>query len=1448
MISINLKKTVALLLVLMISMQSVVIAEPGWEHEINTHEYWHEIDPLDLYLPLEDFPAENYFEILMRRLQEQDFNTLTAEEQMLLINYKSASSNLPPSPFAAFGDDISTNNDAVELALLLSRVRIYSELTENERMFIYSQLGITFEFFEIARDLFLEMERLDFSLTESVSRIENEREQGFALGSVLWADLHLIANLENGNIQTTTIPALDLNTDYPEFETEQPTDSLFAPMTATHSGIVENPFRLNFSAEESVLLNSGAVVYRQNILSLPGRGGFGLNLDLVYNSFQSWAASSRIPNSVAFGWSFDLPYIFNNTLHVPGRGTFRIQGNNILGNLTTDMQLESTGFFFPSGELRADRVLRFYNGTRYYFSGGFVIGMVDRFGNTIRFEYGAVETATGLRPLNRIIDSNGKIIQLNYRVSGANHLITVTTPDNGVFTITRTRIEGLLAHNFRLESTTNQAGAVTRFQHENKRLLRNVPNDIIDRAMILVGVIYPSRAELRFTYRINFDSTNMHEIWQITSRFLRCGNSPDKTYLFTQFSYGFTVLCNIAGFTPARTVTQNNGLRTEFLFNDSRLNIRQTVYLQDGELRNIKSIKHITYDNRNLPSSIELTERRGNFSRTSRQSFTYNSVGQMTESISPLAQGSTHARYRTRFTYDSRFGLPLTKTYFLDVNTTIVERNILSQDGRRIIRTNIYENNVRQSHTEFFHDSYGNVTEIREFPSVSASQFISTQITFNQGTLPQSIRTTGVRNAAGALLNGNGIVERSFTYDSMWRVLSETDPNGYVTRWQYDRVGRVTRIDFPNGGFVTYAYNDTQNTLTHRTVLGAIYTYQYDGFGNLLSITVGGTAILTNIYDNRMRLIQTMNAQGIASSQRRVMTYDIFDRVTETRILDANNIILYRETIDYLDVTNDAGCSLIINIIHGESNAPSILIFALYDRFGRKTQGGISGGLYFFYSHDLAGRVVREQSLVGVDNTFTYNIFGVTSVRNIEGSIARKVYDSIGRLVRESDFMGNYTRFTYDILGRLVQRETPFERVGNTTHYARTQYNYNLNGNVISIATLISQPGTPDAWSRTLNTFRHNMLTSSETGGASGVKTYFTYDLAGNILTQRVGDATTTFTYNNRGQLTRTTDALNQLETFTYDANGLLLTKTDRTHTVFRMTYDGMGRLVRNEAMRWNTLIDFMEYTYSLTGLVTQERRGMYAINIGYIPDTGHIINNFFDAQGRLIRQEETGGIVKTFQYNAANSRLQSSVYLNQVRQTRNDYTYDVAQRLHTVSVSGSRIATYTYDANGRLATATMGNGVLSQYTRNLAGLITNLTHQHGSTVLSRFTYSYLLDGNVRQRVETLGNTTRTVAYTYDLARRLTSEQVIGTGAITRTYQYDNRNNRTQMTVTGGQTYIVNYTYDLNNRLLREERTGNSPRITTYSYDRNGNQVSRVTNNQTETRTYNGFNQLVRVV
>ena len=150
-------------------------------------------------------------------------------------------------------------------------------------------------------------------------------------------------------------------------------------------------------------------------------------------------------------------------------------------------------------------------------------------------------------------------------------------------------------------------------------------------------------------------------------------------------------------------------------------------------------------------------------------------------------------------------------------------------------------------------------------------------------------------------------------------------------------------------------------------------------------------------------------------------------------------------------------------------------------------------------------------------------------------------------------------------------------------------------------------------------------------------------------------------------------------------------------------------------------------------------------------------------------------------------------------------------------------VAEYTYDARGNILTETKENGITTYYTYNAAGLPKTVINKRGETVISGYTYAYMLDGNIKSITETSG---KTVNYTYDGLGRLVKEEKLDNGTTgVISYIYDVNGNRTGKNENG---IVTTYTYDANNRLISENCGG---WLTTYSYDANGNRTGIFVNN-----------------
>ena len=183
---------------------------------------------------------------------------------------------------------------------------------------------------------------------------------------------------------------------------------------------------------------------------------------------------------------------------------------------------------------------------------------------------------------------------------------------------------------------------------------------------------------------------------------------------------------------------------------------------------------------------------------------------------------------------------------------------------------------------------------------------------------------------------------------------------------------------------------------------------------------------------------------------------------------------------------------------------------------------------------------------------------------------------------------------------------------------------------------------------------------------------------------------------------------------------------------------------------------------------------------------------------------------------------------------------------------------------NGTLKKSSYGSQT-TDYTYNLANMLTEVNNANDSTQISKYTYTYYVDGNQKSKTESVAGTNKgTTNYTYDGLNRLVSEQAPNK---TYTYQYDSYGNRSSLSVTGDETYTTSYTYDKNNRMRNQTKTaGTAKEITDFWYDPNGNQISSMTvstggtgtagvgialvgaDNTNSYSEYNSWNQLIKTM
>ena len=886
----------------------------------------------------------------------------------------------------------------------------------------------------------------------------------------------------------------------------------------------------------------------------------------------------------------------------------------------------------------------------------------------------------------------------------------------------------------------------------------------------------------------------------------------------------------------------------KYSFSSNHLCKHQETYEGDT----LKQYVGTLYDAYELPERI-VTKKYGTTTMTVTELYTHDKYGNTLTYISPKGGGSTsNTEYRTSYTYDPSYQLMLSEEYRQDRKTVIRKVNRLTEDGKNIAETCVYANGDLQSKTEYTYDSAGRVLTKTEYPSVNVTNAagITTRYTYSGANLA-SETVTGMKDAEGYACAD---LTQSYTYDEMGRVLSAADRNGGVTETAYDERGRAVMVTNPDGSRTTYAYdagaNRTEATESGRETV----VYDYDGLGRIQAVYyASGDLQKEYYYDEQGRVRAEATGQGSSASGTVYYQYDLYDRETEKTVYDRDGRLVYRETTEYDDAYTWQ-LSRVKKTVWGDANAESVVTVTDINESGeivREETGGVAneyeydyvGNRVYSYYTVPAEDEIPEDDIVPEDETvfigsYTYDYRGnVLSEKNAAGYVRTIVYDGLGRKIRESDYLGNETVYAYDNAGRLLWQYTPM----TDTEDAVTRYFYDGNGNIVE------KKWTAQADTESMPDMRRIQYTydcmnrvtdvAQEISAMKTEYTHYSYNEAGDLTDMYTGMTAkwtalmdpssyshTRYTYDGRGNNTSLTDPLGQSESYIYDPLGYAASVKRRDGTIVLHVYNVFGKVVvekiypditEAEPEFWET-----DTRYTSTGAVQS------------VKADGDTVTYTYDGLGNMLSETE-GETVKTYTYDDRGRKSGYTLYVDGEEKSSAVYEYDVLNRLISVT-EGGKTTTYTYDANGNRASQTIG-AVTTAYTYNKANLVTSITNTMENaagedTEISRFGYTYYMDGNIRTKTETLLGSTKTTAYTYDGAGRLWSETAED-GTIS--YTYDARGNRTHMNNAGT---VTAYTYDANNRLLSETTGGET---TAYTYDANGNTLTA----GNRTYTYNARGQ-----
>ncbi|ALG06950.1 hypothetical protein AOZ06_08455 [Kibdelosporangium phytohabitans] len=384
----------------------------------------------------------------------------------------------------------------------------------------------------------------------------------------------------------------------------------------------------------------------------------------------------------------------------------------------------------------------------------------------------------------------------------------------------------------------------------------------------------------------------------------------------------------------------------------------------------------------------------------------------------------------------------------------------------------------------------------------------------------------------------------------------------------------------------------------------------------------------------------------------------------------------------------------------------------------------------------------------------------VKTSTDARGAITRYRYLRSGDLAEVTSPTGLITRHTYDTLGR----KTATTQISDAYQAGITS---KVEYDKLSRPTVVTAPPTSNA----------------VTGAKHTLRTTTTYDPDGRPERTEATDTTggdparvSTVAYDDRGRVSRVTNAEGHESSFGYDVFGNRTWSVDPVGVKYEYAYTARNKLSEIRLRGWN-------------GDPGQAEPG---------PKDHLVVQSFaYDLAGQLVRQTDAMGRTTRFRY-YTDGLLREAIavgFHNPDGTTRDivlkTNAYNAAGHLTRQTTAGGQTAAFEYDAVGRITTSIDDPGGLER----------------------RHTFSYDLNGNVTQVART-GNESNTgafndasaeiVDYGYDTAGRQTSESVhLGADRLVTARTYDQRGLVTSVTDPRGTApganraaYTANITYD----------------------------------------------------
>jgi RHS repeat-associated protein len=708
----------------------------------------------------------------------------------------------------------------------------------------------------------------------------------------------------------------------------------------------------------------------------------------------------------------------------------------------------------------------------------------------------------------------------------------------------------------------------------------------------------------------------------------------------------------------------------------------------------------------------------------------------------------------------------------------------------------------------------------------------------------QSYRARGNLTSATIYTNASplsGPLTTSSTYDIAGNVVSNTDPMGHVTRYDFDPTGNA------------FAFVSTTTLPAADATSPALFSSEAHDFntGLLISATdLNGQHTMRRYDDPLDRLTSILRPDGGST------VYQYGDAVGDLNLHEVASLDVARnlEAYTYFDGLGRTRRNL---RFEGTTGAPWMAKEVFFDAVGRvaavSTPHSASGPSAAqtpcgsslpctTTTYDALGRVVKTATSDGasVSTVFTGN-----SAASTDEALRTRtaIMDALGRLVQVIENPANLnqepsqtTVYAYNVLDKMIeitqgiqQRFFMYDAAGRRIREFSPEEGPNPNLD-------LADPLTGNThWSAAFVSDNNgNVLSKAD---ARGVITTNTYDGLDRGVTQSFSDGTPTVTnsYDGTGvlpvpsnSLGRLTGVRSSVASYTldgYDSMGRVLGSTetvDNQSYAMQYRYDLAGNSISEKYPSGRTLLRGTDAAGRISSISAPATNAVpYAEGIQYAPHGG--ISDLRLGNGLWQHGEYDRNRLQTTEVRVGTTKGASDVLGLQYDYGTSNNNGNVLRQVITAPLStpGSSIVLSQlakYDAFNRLSAA-----------QEVSGNI--LTWQQTAI----WEQDFILDrwGNRTGLAATGGLPTSGPAPAIDQA---TNRFVVTAG---NGFTYDHAGNLTQEPVDTGSNF---YIYDANNHLIQSQSASGT---VNYSYDGLGRRVKKVIGSQITIFIYDAIGQLI---